>query len=78
MFNFDGRLGAIGRVPPWIKRLFNVALVRFDIESETPVRAPTVCASRRRRARWANAWPHRPGGADLLYGLLADAAPASA
>ena len=38
MFNFDGRLGAIGRVPPWIKRLFNVALVRFDIESETPVR----------------------------------------
>ena len=38
MFNFDGRLGAIGRVPPWIKPFFNVDLVRFDVESETPVR----------------------------------------
>jgi fatty-acyl-CoA synthase len=38
MFNFDGGLGAIGRIPPWLAPFFNVALVRFDVESETPVR----------------------------------------
>ncbi|HZK99592.1 MAG TPA: long-chain-acyl-CoA synthetase [Caulobacteraceae bacterium] len=38
MFNFDGRLGAIGRAPPWLPGLLNVALVRFDVETETPVR----------------------------------------
>ena len=40
MFNFDGTLGAIGRVPGYLKRLFNIRLVRFDVETETPVRGP--------------------------------------
>jgi fatty-acyl-CoA synthase len=40
MFNFDGRLGAIGRMPDYLKRLFNVKLARFDVEAETPVRGP--------------------------------------
>jgi len=40
MFNFDGTLGAIGRIPPWLAPLFNIALVRFDVEAEAPVRGP--------------------------------------
>ncbi|MBC7769919.1 MAG: long-chain-acyl-CoA synthetase [Phycisphaerales bacterium] len=38
MFNFDGQPGAIGRVPPYLRRNFAVRLVQFDIESEAPVR----------------------------------------
>jgi fatty-acyl-CoA synthase len=40
MFNFDGKLGAIGRAPNYLKRLFNFRLVQFDVETETPVRGP--------------------------------------
>jgi fatty-acyl-CoA synthase len=38
MFNFDGRRGAIGRVPAWLSSQFNIALVRFDTDTEAPVR----------------------------------------
>jgi fatty-acyl-CoA synthase len=38
MFNFDGRRGAIGRMPGYLKGLFNIRLVRFDVETEQPVR----------------------------------------
>jgi fatty-acyl-CoA synthase len=45
MFNFDGRPGAIGRCPRWLDFVFNVALVRFDVETEAPVRGPDgLCA----------------------------------
>src|SRR5580698_6442062 len=40
MFNFDGKLGAIGREPDYLKRFFNVRLARFDVETETPMRGP--------------------------------------
>jgi fatty-acyl-CoA synthase len=40
MFNFDGREGAIGRVPKWLRNKFNVRLVQFDVETETPIRGP--------------------------------------
>jgi fatty-acyl-CoA synthase len=40
MFNFDGKLGAIGRAPDYIKRLFNIRLAQFDVETEQPVRGP--------------------------------------
>ncbi len=40
LFNFDGGQGAVGRVPPWLAPLFNVALARFDVETEAPVRGP--------------------------------------
>jgi fatty-acyl-CoA synthase len=40
MFNFDGQPGAIGRVPPYLRSRFSVKLVRFDVESETPMRGP--------------------------------------
>ncbi|MBL8544269.1 MAG: long-chain-acyl-CoA synthetase [Hyphomonadaceae bacterium] len=38
MFNFDGKPGAIGRVPPYLQRNFTVRLVKFDVESEQVVR----------------------------------------
>ena len=38
MFNFDGREGAIGRAPKWLRSRFNVRLVQFDVETEQPVR----------------------------------------
>jgi fatty-acyl-CoA synthase len=40
MFNFDGREGAIGRVPKWLRNRFNVRLVQFDVETEEPIRGP--------------------------------------
>jgi fatty-acyl-CoA synthase len=38
LFNFDGKPGAIGRVPSYVRRRFNVRLARFDLETETVVR----------------------------------------
>lgn len=38
MFNFDGREGAIGRIPKWLKKRFNVRLVQYDVEAEEVVR----------------------------------------
>jgi fatty-acyl-CoA synthase len=38
MFNFDAHPGAIGRVPNYLRRRFSVRLVKFDVESEMPVR----------------------------------------
>lgn len=38
LFNFDGRPGAIGRVPGFLKKQLNIKLVAFDIETEEPVR----------------------------------------
>jgi fatty-acyl-CoA synthase len=39
--NFDGKVGAVGRIPGWLKSQFkHIAFVRFDVESEQPVRGP--------------------------------------
>jgi len=38
MFNFDGREGAIGRVPKNLRKRFNVRLVQYDVEAEAPIR----------------------------------------
>ncbi len=40
MFNFDGRRGAIGRAPRYLRGAFNIRLARFDVEQEAPVRGP--------------------------------------
>jgi fatty-acyl-CoA synthase len=39
MFNFDGKVGAIGRVPGWLKKRFNFRLVQFDVEKEEEIRS---------------------------------------
>lgn len=38
LFNFDGRAGAIGRVPGFLKNRINIRLVRFDVDADAPVR----------------------------------------
>ena len=38
LFNFDGKSGAIGRVPAYLQSNFNIRLAAFDIEAEAPVR----------------------------------------
>jgi fatty-acyl-CoA synthase len=61
MFNFDGRIGAIGRVPPYLDRVFNIALVKFDVETEAAVRGPDgLCA------------PAAPGDVGECLGRIAD------
>jgi fatty-acyl-CoA synthase len=48
MFNFEGKSGAIGRLPWFIESRFPTALVRFDVEKEQPMRGDDgfcmVCA----------------------------------
>lgn len=38
LINLDSKPGAIGRVPPLLKKRFNIQLVRFDVEKEEPIR----------------------------------------
>ncbi len=38
LFNLDGQLGAIGRIPGYARAWFNVRIARFDVETETVVR----------------------------------------
>jgi fatty-acyl-CoA synthase len=38
LFNFDGRPGAIGRIPRYLRNQFNIRLAKFDVEAEEPVR----------------------------------------
>jgi fatty-acyl-CoA synthase len=40
LINFDGYPGAIGRIPPYLAHRFNVRLLKFDHETEQPVRGP--------------------------------------
>jgi fatty-acyl-CoA synthase len=38
MFNFEGKTGAVGRLPWFLEHRFPTALVKFDVETEQPVR----------------------------------------
>ena len=38
MFNFDGKVGAIGRTPSWLKQRNTIRLVQFDQEAERVLR----------------------------------------
>ena len=38
MLNYDGRLGAVGRIPSYMRSLMPVRIVRFDVEREMPIR----------------------------------------
>jgi len=40
LFNFDGKQGAIGRVPAYLKSQINIRLIQFDVDTEQPVRGP--------------------------------------
>src|SRR5215510_12055254 len=38
LFNFDGKEGAVGRLPWWVAARFPTKIVRFDVERQQPVR----------------------------------------
>ena len=38
LINTDGKVGAVGRIPGYMDKVFNVKLIRFDIEREEPIR----------------------------------------
>jgi fatty-acyl-CoA synthase len=38
MLNYDGKVGAVGRVPDYLRNVITTRIVRFDIEHEMPVR----------------------------------------
>ncbi len=38
IFNFEGKRGAVGRVPWFVAHRFPIAVVRYDVERRTPVR----------------------------------------
>jgi fatty-acyl-CoA synthase len=39
-FNLDGKIGAVGRIPPILKKRLPARIVKFDVETEQPVRGP--------------------------------------
>ena len=38
LLNFDGKPGAVGRIPKYLRKRFNVKLVQFDLEASAAVR----------------------------------------
>jgi fatty-acyl-CoA synthase len=63
MFNFDGRVGAIGRAPRYLRSHFNIRLIRFDVENEEPIRgADGLCQE------------PRPGEVGECVGQISDSA----
>ncbi|MBC6980383.1 long-chain-acyl-CoA synthetase [Caulobacter sp. 17J80-11] len=48
LFNFDGRPGAVGRIPGYLRKKFDIRLVKFDMETEEPMRgANGLCVEAR-------------------------------
>jgi fatty-acyl-CoA synthase len=40
MLNYDGTVGAVGRIPSYARPLLTTRIVKFDVEKEMPVRGP--------------------------------------
>jgi fatty-acyl-CoA synthase len=40
MLNYDGKIGSVGRVPRYMRRILATRIVKFDIENESPTRDP--------------------------------------
>ena len=38
LFNFDGKVGSIGRIPGWAKSIFSIQVIRFDPRTRMPER----------------------------------------
>jgi fatty-acyl-CoA synthase len=41
LYNCEGRVGAIGRIPPFLAHRLPVALASFDVDSQAPLRDPS-------------------------------------
>lgn len=40
LFNLDNTLGSVGRAPKWASFVFPIAVVRFDVDKDEPIRGP--------------------------------------
>ncbi|HWU26756.1 MAG TPA: long-chain-acyl-CoA synthetase [Rhizomicrobium sp.] len=61
MLNYDGKVGAVGRVPWYVRKLVTTRIAQFDIEREMPVRnAEGFCIE------------CKPGEVGEAIGLIAD------
>jgi fatty-acyl-CoA synthase len=40
MLSYDGKVGAVGRIPHYMRNIIKTRIVRFDLEREMPVRGP--------------------------------------
>ena len=38
MINYDGKVGAIGRLPWYARNILKIRLIRYDIEKDAPIR----------------------------------------
>ena len=38
--NPDGKVGAVGRIPFYLDRIFNIKVVKYDVETENPSARP--------------------------------------
>jgi fatty-acyl-CoA synthase len=38
LINYDGKVGAIGRIPRYLEKILNINIIKFDIEKEEPLR----------------------------------------
>jgi fatty-acyl-CoA synthase len=48
LFNFDGKPGAVGRIPRYLRNRFNIRLVKFDLDLGEPIRgANGLCVEAR-------------------------------
>jgi fatty-acyl-CoA synthase len=43
MLNYDGKVGAVGRIPDYMRKTLTTRIVRFDIELEVPIRNEEGC-----------------------------------
>ena len=43
MLNYNGKVGAVGRLPWYFRNVIKTRIVRFDVENEAPVRGPDGC-----------------------------------
>ena len=62
LYNVEGKVGAIGRVPPFLKHRFPLALVKFDRDRRQPARDADGFACRARPARPARRSARSSGG----------------
>ena len=49
MLNYDGKVGAVGRLPWYMRNIIKIRIVRFDVEHEMPVRGAGRLLHRMRR-----------------------------
>lgn len=72
LFNFDGKVGAVGRIPRYLRNKFNVRLVLIDPDTEQPLRGPNGLCIEAPTGEPGECLGHIGGGARDSYTGYAD------